>query len=275
MPELPETQTIAALLNKNLKGRKIVTVQVSKDYRALPSTEIFIKAVTGKEIESVRRVAKNILIELENGNHILFHLAMTGRLLLWNDKIGSERWVKVILHLDNGVKLTFSDMRVFGKAAVLSPKQTQELEARYGPEPLDKKTTHQQLVDRLKTKRTNIKNALLDQEIISGIGNIYATDALFLAKINPFTKTGEITLENANRLLDSIRSVLKESIKLGGSTLNDKMYVDPFGKEGKYQEHFKIYSKEKCPVCGSKVSFIKISGRGTYFCPSCQPLNKQ
>src|SRR3989339_2151481 len=275
MPELPETQTIAALLNKNLKGRKIVTVHVSKDYRALPSTEIFIKAVTGKEIKSVRRVAKNILIELENGNHILFHLAMTGRLLLWNDLIGNERWVKVILHLDNGTKLTFSDMRMFGKAAILSPKQTEELAARYGPEPLDKNTTPQQLFENLKTKRTNIKNALLDQVVISGLGNIYATDALFLAKINPLTKTSEIAPEDTSRLLDAIREVLEESIKFGGSTLSDKMYVDPFGKEGTYQEHFKIYSKKNCPVCGAKVSFIKISGRGTYFCPGCQHLTNE
>ena len=272
MPELPETQIIAAQLNKNLTGKIISQVQVSRDYKALPSTEIFIKAVTGKEIRSVRRVAKNILVELDNGTYMLFHLAMTGRLLLWNDKIGSEKWVKVILHFDNGVKLTFSDMRMFGKAAVLSRKQVGELEARYGPEPLDKNTTPQQLFDNLRAKRTNIKNALLNQEVISGIGNIYATDALFLAKINPLTKTNEITSENATRLLDAIRSVLEEGIKLGGSTLGDKMYVDPSGKEGTYQEHFKIYSKEKCPVCGGKVSFIKISGRGTYFCPDCQPL---
>lgn len=272
MPELPETQTIAAQLNKNLAGKKISRVQISRGYKALPSTEIFIKVAAGKKILSVKRVAKNILLELENGNYILFHLAMTGRLLLWNDAIGNEKWVKVILHFDGGIKLTFSDMRMFGKAAVLSPKQAGELKDRYGPEPLDKNTTAQQLFDNLGVKRTNIKNALLDQEVISGIGNIYATDALFLAKINPLTKTGEITLENAIRLLDAIKSVLEESIKLGGTTLGDKMYVDSFGKEGKYQEHFKIYSKDKCPVCGGKVSFIKISGRGTYFCPSCQPL---
>ena len=271
MPELPETQIIAAQLNKNLKGKKIAQVQISKDYKALPSTEIFIKVAAGKKILSVKRVAKNILLELESGNYILFHLAMTGRLLLWNDKIGNEKWVKVILHFDDGVKLTFSDMRVFGKAAVLSPKQVGELKARYGPEPLDKNTTSQQLFENLKAKRTNIKNALLDQEVISGIGNIYATDALFLAKINPLTKTNEIPLESTAQLLDAIRSVLEESIKLGGSTLSDKMYVDPMGKEGKYQEHFKIYSKDICPVCGGKVSFIKISGRGTYFCPNCQP----
>jgi len=275
MPELPETHTIAALLNKGLKGKTISKVQVFKDYRALPSTEVFIKAVTGKKIESVKRVAKNILVELSNGTHILFHLAMTGRLLLWDDLIGNERWVKVILHLDNGTKLTFSDMRMFGKAAILSPKQTGELAARYGPEPLDENTTPQQLFENLKTKRTNIKNALLNQEIISGLGNIYVTDALFLAGINPLIGTNEVTLETVTRLLDSIRSVLRESIKLGGSTLGDKMYVDPFGREGKYQEYFKIYSREKCPVCGSKVSFIKISGRGTYFCPVCQPLNRQ
>jgi len=272
MPELPETQTIAAILNKNLAGKNVLQVQISKDYKALPSTEIFIKAVTGKKIKSVKRVAKNILLELNNGVRILFHLAMTGRLLLWNEKVGSEKWVKIILHLDNGTKLTFSDMRMFGKAAVLSPKQTEELAARYGPEPLDKNTTPQQLFEKIKSKRTNIKNALLDQVVISGLGNIYATDALFLAKINPLTKTSEIAPEDTSRLLDAIREVLEESIKFGGSTLSDKMYVDPSGKEGTYQEHFKIYSKKNCPVCDGKVNFMKISGRGTYFCPACQPI---
>ncbi|HAI62713.1 MAG: Formamidopyrimidine-DNA glycosylase (Fapy-DNA glycosylase) [candidate division WWE3 bacterium GW2011_GWF2_41_45] len=275
MPELPETQTIAAILNENLKGKNVLQVQVSKDYKALPSTDIFIKTITGKQIKSVERVAKNVLLKLDNGVRILFHLAMTGRLLLWKNSVGSEKWVKVILHFDGDTKLTFSDMRMFGKAAVLSPKQTEELTARYGPEPLDENTTPQKLFENLKTKRTNIKNALLDQEVISGLGNIYATDALFLAKINPLTKTNNITIENASQLLSASRTVLNEGIKFGGSTLGDKMYVDPFGKEGTYQEHFKIYSKEKCPVCGAKVSFIKISGRGTYFCPGCQPLTNE
>ena len=275
MPELPETQTIAAILNENLKGKNVLQVQVSKDYKALPSTDIFIKTITGKQIKSVERVAKNVLLKLDNGVRILFHLAMTGRLLLWKNSVGSEKWVKVILHFDGDTKLTFSDMRMFGKAAVLSPKQTEELTARYGPEPLDENTTPQKLFENLKTKRTNIKNALLDQEVISGLGNIYATDALFLAKINPLTKTNNITIENASQLLSASRTVLNEGIKFGGSTLGDKMYVDPFGKEGTYQEHFKIYSKEKCPACSAKVSFIKISGRGTYFCPGCQPLTNE
>ncbi|KKS60090.1 MAG: Formamidopyrimidine-DNA glycosylase (Fapy-DNA glycosylase) [candidate division WWE3 bacterium GW2011_GWA1_42_46] len=134
MPELPETQTIAAILNENLKGKNVLQVQVSKDYKALPSTDIFIKTITGKQIKSVERVAKNVLLKLDNGVRILFHLAMTGRLLLWKNSVGSEKWVKVILHFDGDTKLTFSDMRMFGKAAVLSPKQTEELTARYGPE---------------------------------------------------------------------------------------------------------------------------------------------
>ncbi len=271
MPELPETHTIASILNKNISGLKIVKVSVAKNYKALPQTEIFIKTTAGKKIKSVKRIAKNILLELENGNHVLFHLAMTGRLLLWKDEPMDEKWVRVILHLDNGTDLTFSDVRMFGKAAVLSPKQVQELEERYGPSAVDGKITGVDFVKMLSGKKTAIKNVLLDQKIIAGLGNIYATEALFLAGIHPKTKASSLNEKRAEKLLESMEQVLKEGIKFGGSTLEDRMYVDPFRNEGKYQEHFKIYSRKKCPKCGGDVSFIQMSGRGTYFCPNCQP----
>ncbi len=270
MPELPETHTIATLLNKALANKKISKAGVSKEYKTLPSNEVFLKTLTGRKILSVKRIAKNIVFELDNGNFLLFHLAMTGRLLLWENKNIKERWVRVIIYTEDGTILTFSDMRMFGKAAVLGPKQIEALKNRYGPEPLDEKTKVEEIIQKIKSKRTNIKNALLDQNIISGIGNIYANDALFLAKIHPLTKTSDVSTDKISQLFETIKKVLTESIDLGGATLNDKMYVDPLGNEGKYQESFKIYSKSNCPSCGTSVEFIKISGRGTYFCPSCQ-----
>ncbi|GIW69820.1 MAG: formamidopyrimidine-DNA glycosylase [Patescibacteria group bacterium] len=271
MPELPETHTIASILDQNIKGLKILKVAVAKNYKALPQTDTFIKTVAGKKIKSAKRVAKNILIELENGNHVLFHLAMTGRLLLWKNEPINERGVRVILYLEGSSLLTFSDVRMFGKAAVLSHRQVQKLEHSYGPDPFNEKLTGRDLIKMFAGRKTGVKNVLLDQKIIAGLGNIYANEALFLAGINPKTKASLINEKQAEKLCESIRRVLEEGIKFGGSTLEDKMYVDPYRKEGKYQEHFKIYSQNKCPRCGENVVFLKMSGRGTYFCPNCQP----
>lgn len=277
MPELPETHTIATVLDKYLSGKRISKVSVAKSYKALPSTELFIKASVGKKILSVTRVAKNILLNLDNKNTILFHLAMTGRLLITESN--REKFVKVIIDFEKDqdssatpypASLVFSDMRMFGKAAVIGPKQKEQLINRYGPDPLDQMLTAQDLYKALQSKRTTVKNALLNQEIIAGLGNIYATDALYLSKINPSRKTSDLQIEDAEILIKSIREVLLESINLGGSTLSDKMYVDPFGNEGRYQTRFKVYSLEKCALCGSPTKIVKISGRNTYYCPSCQ-----
>jgi formamidopyrimidine-DNA glycosylase len=148
----------------------------------------------------------------------------------------------------------------------------QKLTEKYGLDPLEKSVTPEKFLKAVKSKRTNIKNVLMDQKIMSGIGNIYATDALFLAGINPLLPTQNMSLEMAEKMLSSVRDVLTEGIKNRGSTLPDKMYVDIFGKTGNQQNHFKVYLKTKCTNCGSSIKFIKINGRGSYFCPTCQPL---
>jgi formamidopyrimidine-DNA glycosylase len=159
---------------------------------------------------------------------------------------------------------------MFGKVELIQKSKVISLRKKYGPEALDKKLTPEKFLECLGSKRTNIKNALLDQKVVSGLGNIYATDALFLAGIHPETKTSEINLESAEKLLEAARSVLEEGIKNRGSTLPDKMYVDIYGKPGNQQKYFKIYMQKVCPRCKERVKFKKISGRGTYFCNHCQ-----
>lgn len=279
MPELPEVQTIVSDLNQHITGFQIVKILIEKGYIVYPSKHLFGKIALNQEITSVQRVAKNILIKLKNSYFIHFHLAMTGRILLREPDQKSDNWVKLILNLKRaclpegtGLTLKFADMRMFGKAELLSSQEVEQLKNKYGPEPLDENLTPEVFLQKIKSKNSTIKNVLLDQQIISGLGNIYATDALFLANIHPESLTKDITLNQAKNLLLSAKQVLQEGIKNRGSTLPDKMYVDIFGNPGFYQNFFKIYSKQTCPKCKTKVEFKKVAGRGTYFCPRCQEL---
>lgn len=274
MPELPEVHTIASDLNKHISGKIIKKVVVSKSYNIKPGASEFVEKVSGKRIKGVRRIAKNIVIDLETAGHIIIHLAMTGRVLLRDVKDRKDNWIKAVFILDEGISNTqqvvYTDMRAFGKLVYTEEENLHSLVTKYGPEPLDKNLSSQEFLKQLQIKKTSIKNALLDQSLVAGLGNIYATDALFMAKILPERSTREITLREAEKLLEASREILAEGIKNRGSTLPDKMYVDIFGNEGSQQKHFKIYLKNICPVCNTKVSFKKIGGRGTYFCTNCQ-----
>jgi formamidopyrimidine-DNA glycosylase len=218
-------------------------------------------------------VAKNILIELDSGKYLHFHLAMTGRLLLREDNTIKDNWTHFAMKISNdkGSKyLKFTDMRMFGKLGIILKEEKENIENEYGPDALRSEITAAELLQIVQSKNSNIKNVLLDQNVIAGLGNIYATDALFMARINPHTKTKELTLEQAEKLLTAMKEILNESILHRGSTLPDKMYVDVFGKEGSHQNHFRIYMKNNCPICGTKTKIDKINGRGTYYCPTCQ-----
>lgn len=273
MPELPEVYTISQDLKKNIVGYKIRNIQISKYYKLPSSVNTKLKNTIGYKIEDVDNIAKNIVIKLSKNTYIIFHLAMTGRILLRETSHKDDNWVKVVLEIEKNKKtkhLKFADMRQFGKVLVLDKHGLTTLANKYRLDPLDASVTSEKFLEAIKSKRSSIKNVFLDQKIISGVGNIYATDSLFLSKIHPRISSQDISLEDATKLLKSVRQVLKEGIKNRGSTLPDKMYVDIFGNEGHQQNHFKIYLKQKCSICNSKVEFIKINGRGTYFCPTCQ-----
>ena len=275
MPEFPEAHTISQDLKKNIVGFKIKNIQISKHYKISSTVREDLRTLIGKNVRDSSNIAKNIVLKLDENTFLVFHLAMTGRILLREPSEKTDNWVKVVLEIQKGDKikhLRFCDMRQFGKVSVLSRSNLDSLTSKYGLMPLNSNVTVDNFLKAIKSKKTNIKNVLLDQKIVSGLGNIYATDALFLSKINPKTKTQDITLKSAEKLLKSIREIFNEGIKNRGSTLPDKMYVDIFGNSGNQQDHFKIYLKNVCDVCNSKVEFIKINGRGTYFCPTCQPL---
>ena len=277
MPELPEVQTIVNDLKDNVSGYTIVKVWVSASYPKIENKKDFEKCVTGKKIVTTKRVAKNILIGLDDNNYILIHLAMTGQVLLLDLEKKNGKPAHVVFQIKKGgdVKLlTFADTRMFGKMALLSHEDVKKLEQKYGVEPISQNLEVDKLYETIKNRRTIIKNLLMEQSTVAGLGNIYATEALFLAKVHPQQHVKSLSPEKFRNVMEAAKSVLLMGIKNRGSTLPDETYVDIWGKSGTQQNHFNIYLKKTCLVCNGKVSFVKIGGRGTYFCPDCQPLEQ-
>jgi formamidopyrimidine-DNA glycosylase len=275
VPELPEVHTVVTDLNKHISGFTIKKAVVETSYKTVPEPKQFKLLVENQTIKNVSRLAKNILIDIGNDQTIVFHLAMSGRLLL-RDSPTTDKWTRIelIIEKENVRKtLKFTDMRKFGKAVITTQVENISMKQKYGPDILEELISPQNLLDILKRKNTTIKNAIMDQKIISGLGNIYATDALFLAKIHPETNTKDLNLAAVENFLQQAKIIIKEGIKHRGATMPDKLYVDIFGNSGSQQDHFKIYLKKSCPICKSKVEYKKVNGRGTYFCPVCQKNN--
>ena len=262
MPELPEVETIRRGVLPRVRGATIKSVQII-DHRNIKKIKPadFKKKVIGQKILDIERRAKYQLFKLASGNYLVFHLGMTGRMLFSPDK-----YVKVSFKLSNGKTLYFSDARLFGKIYFYNEYPPLKL----GPEPLDKHFTWQKLKELLAVKKTSIKVVLLDQKVLSGVGNIYANEALFKAGIMPTRKANRLTDVEYKKLHKAIVDVLSAGIKYGGTS--DSWYVDAKGKKGGFQFRLKVYGRkdEPCFGCKSKVQRIVLGQRGTYFCPKCQ-----
>jgi formamidopyrimidine-DNA glycosylase len=281
MPELPEVETIKRGLYSRIIGLRITDVKVEniKSFQGNP------KQIIGKKIIDVQRRAKNIRIKLEGDLNLLFHLKMTGQLIYldqkerlagghpshdWHDKLPNKH-TRIVFVFDNESKLFFNDMRKFGWCKVLSDEQIENTFTKFGPEPFTKQFNVQYLFCRAQNSPGwNIKQFIMDEKIIAGIGNIYANEALYLARIHPLTKVKYLKEKDWEKLRSCILKVLEEGIKYGGTTDSD--YVDIEGKKGGMQDHLNVYHKvgERCPDCPGVIEKIKIGGRGTYFCPGCQ-----
>ena len=266
MPELPEVLTITKDLKKEVLNKKVVKIETYSKYLLRPNKELFAKAVINSKVTEIGNIAKLIYLKFSSNYYIAIHLNMTGR-LLYNTK---DPYIKVALEFEKGDKLYYSSVRMFGYFEVWNEEKIQEYKGKYGPTALDKKLTAKRFMERIQKKNTYIKNALLDQKLISGIGNIYANDALFLSKISPNRKTGDISFKEFELLLKNVQLLLKEGIKNRGSSID--RYTDLYGKPGNQQKYFRVYGKkgQKCPSCKKTLTFEKLGGRGTFYCPNCQ-----
>lgn len=269
MPELPEIIIIRDDLKKVLPGKKIVDVAAKKGYPLEPSNAHFDDFVVNRTIIDVINIAKLLVIRLSSGHYICAHLRMTGN-ILYNTK---DKYTKITLLLDDGSELYYSTVRKLGYFEIWDQEKLDTYAQKIGKTLLESDLEPQEFISLLQRKKTYIRNALLDQSLISGIGNIYANDALYLSKIHPRSKPGDISKEQLEKLFFNLQSLMLEGIKNRGISMD--RYKDVYGILGTQQDHFIVYGKEGniCTHChSSEIKFEKIQGRGAYFCPECQVM---
>ncbi|MDR1693677.1 MAG: bifunctional DNA-formamidopyrimidine glycosylase/DNA-(apurinic or apyrimidinic site) lyase [Lactobacillaceae bacterium] len=275
MPELPEVETIKTAISESVGNGRIKKVNIRNRKFKEPIPLDFENVVSGAKIISFKRIAKYIVIELDNGNSIIWHLGMSGRIKILDSMPEElEKHDHIIIELDNKT-LIYNDARRFGLITHCKTKdlKSHKLLSKIGLDPFDENLTAEYLYKNLKTKKNPIKTALLDQTIINGIGNIYASEILFLAGISPLRLSNAITKKESQKIIEATIEVLKKAIKAGGSTLKD--YRKPDGGIGYFQNSHCVYNKtgQKCCNCTcdtSKTGGIKKitqAGRSTFYCP--------
>ncbi|WP_420563394.1 bifunctional DNA-formamidopyrimidine glycosylase/DNA-(apurinic or apyrimidinic site) lyase [Thalassobaculum sp.] len=275
MPELPEVETVMRGLAARLDGRRLAEVEVRRPDLRWPLPERMGARLTGRRILGLRRRAKYILVDLDDGTSWMIHLGMSGRMLISDGpKPPLETHDHVVFHTDDGTWVKFNDARRFG---MMDLWPTQEVERHkllkgIGPEPLGNAFNGPALESALAGKYTPIKAALLDQKVVAGVGNIYACEALHRSGIAPRRLALNVWGNRAERLAEAVKTVLTEAIAAGGSSLRDHRQVS--GELGYFQHTFRVYDREGegCPTpeCGGTVKRLVQSGRSTFYCPRCQ-----
>ncbi|MCB4379353.1 bifunctional DNA-formamidopyrimidine glycosylase/DNA-(apurinic or apyrimidinic site) lyase [uncultured Tateyamaria sp.] len=282
MPELPEVETVRRGLAPTMEGAVIAQADVNRPDLRWPFPAGMAERLSGQQVLGLRRRSKYILADLASGETLLIHLGMSGRMLVSGDPLGqfvhehpaAEKHDHVVLHMDNGARITFNDPRRFGAMDLLDTATADQhkLLAVLGPEPLGNAFNEDHLVAAFEGKNTPVKSALLDQRIVAGLGNIYVCEALYRAGISPTRKAGRISKQRVAALVPIIRDVLAEAIEAGGSSLRDFRQAD--GELGYFQHRFDVYGREgepcRTPGCSHEVTRIVQSGRSSFYCRSCQ-----
>lgn len=287
MPELPEVETVVRQLEPELEGRRIESLEVldARWSRPVPPAQLG-DAVAGSLIGGLDRRGKYILMRLAGGRTLVMHLRMTGNLVLVEgedvidpsegrrlyegERSTSARHLRARFRLDDGRELWFTDPRRFGEAFLVEDAALPERFARLGVEPLSPEFTPEALGRMAAGRRAPLKSFLLDQSGVAGVGNIYADEALFRARLHPLSPAGSMRPPHLEALRDAVVVALEAGIDGGGASIDD--YRDARGEKGTMQDEFLVHTREgePCPACGTEIKRIVVSGRSTYFCPSCQ-----
>ena len=272
MPELPEVETIAANLRQgsggqpSLLGRVILRAELTwQRTLAMPAPAEFYTRVAGQTIRDIRRRGKFLIFDLDR-HSLLIHLRMSGDLLVEPESAPMAPHHRMLLHLDGDLRLAFNDARKFGRVWLV--EEPGIVLGSLGPEPLEEGFTSEILHERLHARKRQLKPLLLDQTFLAGLGNIYADEALHLARLHPLALSNELAPEQSARLWESIRQVLQEGIRRNGASI-DWVY-----RGGDYQHFFKVYQRTGFPCynCGTSIERLVVGQRGTHICPQCQPL---
>lgn len=293
MPELPEVETIVRQLNKAIKGEVIVDLWTDSPNNLKGNFKIekVRSLIKNRKVLKVERKGKNILIFLDKDLVLWIHLKLTGHLLLgqyifkegkWQSlKPGAyldpqNRFIHWVFSLNNGKQLVLSDSRRFAKVILLTQEELNQEKAlrEIGPDPLASDFTEKELTNILKRTKSEIKKALMNQQYLSGVGNIYANEILFEARINPFKKTQQLTNLEIHRLFLAIRKILMKAISYHGTSTRDESYRQLNGIQGDFAKFLKVYQREgeKCPRCGTIIKRDTSQNRSTFYCPQCQHL---
>ncbi len=272
MPELPEVETVRKQLLNHLKNKTIKSINIIHN-NVFENQDInkIKEEIKNQTISDIKRRGKWLIFELDNYN-LLSHLRMEGKYLYRNINDEINKHELIIFNIDDAFELRYKDTRKFGKMYLIKKEDLEKNSplTKLGLEPWDKKLTTEYLKEKLKNKSLPIKTTLLDQTIITGIGNIYANEILFLSKINPHKKSKELNNKELESIIENTKKVLEKAIKEGGTTI--RSYTSEEGVSGKFQNNLLVHKREneKCPNCNTPISNDKIGGRSTYYCKKCQ-----
>ena len=269
MPELPEVETVRRRLAPVLEGRRLERVEIDDVRLTRPLDPVAVAAeLAGERVALVDRRGKYLIVRFESRRALLVHLRMTGSFLV---SPGEDPHRRALLTLEDGVEVAYRDVRRFGTWLLLEPEEVDAyVDERVGREPLAAAYRSKHLAERLAGRRAPVKAALLDQRTVAGVGNIYADEALWRARVHPLTPALALGPPEVGALYRGVRDALRAGIRRQGSTLRD--YRLPDGEEGGAQHEFKVYGRagEPCDRCGTPIDKIRVAGRGTWYCPHCQ-----
>src|ERR671936_1741884 len=274
MPELPEVETVRTGLAPLLTGRCLERVEIRDQRLVQPREPDAVAAdLRGECIAAVERRGKYLVFRFESGRALLVHLRMTGSVRhVQRGAPVADPYCRAVVRLDDGSDVVYRDVRRFGTWLIVEPGELEPyLTERLGGEPLERAFTSRVLLPQLAKRRAPIKAALLDQRTVAGMGNIYADEALWRASINPLRAARSLEPEEVKRLIRGVKDALRAGIARQGATLRD--YSQPDGRGGRMQKEFKVYGRngEPCDRCGTIIEKTRVAGRGTWFCPRCQP----
>lgn len=275
MPEIAEVETVRNTLKKRILNKPIKSVNVRYPKMIESNLEEFKKVLVGRSFLDIKRRGKWLIFDLGD-YYLLSHLRMEGKYFIKNHEEELNKHEHVIITFTDNTDLRYHDTRKFGRMNLIKKEElaTAEEIAKQGLEPGDENLKAKYLIDKFKKKRLPIKTVLLDQTIISGLGNIYANEVLFAAGIDPLKKACDVSLEEATRIVTESNRIIKAAIKMGGTTI--KSYTSSLGVTGRFQQYLCVHKREGMPClkCGTTILNMKVNGRSTYFCPKCQGVTE-
>ncbi|MDE5061752.1 bifunctional DNA-formamidopyrimidine glycosylase/DNA-(apurinic or apyrimidinic site) lyase [Wolbachia endosymbiont of Drosophila tsacasi] len=270
MPELPEVEVISNFLFDKIKNKKISNVIVNNWNLRVPITKNIDDLLQGKVINDIKRRGKYIIWNIDISIAVIIHLGMSGKLIYAEHNQAQNKHDHVVFSFYDNTSIIFNDPRRFGLVIILSKEQEINFFDGFGIEPLTDEFSGDYLQELLKNKKVNIKSALMDNKLIVGVGNIYASKSLFRARISPLRLAKDLMYREYTKLAAEIKNTLSDAIAAGGSTLKD--YAQPSGSAGYFQNNFYVYGKvqKPCKICNNIITLIRQNGRSTYFCNACQ-----